>query len=43
MEEQRKSNTLLMSKEPEKNEEGKRECEIPRSTIEMLEQTLQIA
>ncbi len=43
MEELKKSNAALMTKDPENNEEGKRECDIPRTTIEMLEQTLQIA
>ena len=43
MEELKKSNAALMTKEPEKNEEGKRDRDSPRTTIEMLEQTLQIA
>lgn len=46
MDEQKKSNTLLMTKEPvgEKlKDERVTECDIPRSTIDMLEQTLQIA
>lgn len=46
MEEQTKSNIALMTKElvtEDRKDERKIECEIPRSTIDMLEQTLQIA
>ena len=43
MEEIKKSKTALMTKEKEDKKEDKKECDIPRTTIEMLEQTLQIA
>lgn len=46
MDELKKSNTLLLTKETadiEIKENRASECEIPRSTIDMLEQTLQIA
>ena len=43
MDELKKSTAALMTKDPEHTEEGNRECDIPRTTIEMLEQTLQIA
>lgn len=46
MDELKKSNTLLLTKElvdKELKENSVPECEIPRSTIDMLEQTLQIA
>ena len=43
MEEIKNSNAALMTKDPEQNEQPKRDSDIPRTTIEMLEQTLQIA
>ncbi len=43
MEKTKNSKTALMTKEPEHKKEDKKECDIPRTTIEMLEQTLQIA
>ncbi len=43
MEKTKNSKTALMTKEPEQKKEDKKEYDIPRTTIEMLEQTLQIA